>query len=490
MKTLTTKHFSASFESLGAYECPEWFRDAKFGIWSHWGPQSVAMCGDWYARNMYQQGTPQYNYHVRHYGHPSKFGYKDLCNLWKAEKFDPDYLMEKYYNAGARFFVAQASHHDNFFNYPSVVNKFNCINFGPHKDICGMWKNAAKKFNLPFGISEHLAFSYSWWRTNKGCDSYGPYKDVPYDACNPEYNYIYHNNYEYENKTQWPLDRCLTDNKEFREYWLKSIKEMIDLLEPDLLYSDSALPFSERGIAESAEDFQYGLEAVSYLYNKSIEKNGRNNAVYTQKDNRKEIYKVGILDLERNQMNEIAEDPWESDTCIGGWFYDAKLNYLQPGHIIEMLVDIVSKNGTMLLNILQLPDGSLDQETNWILDELAKWFAINGEAIYGSRPYTVYCEGTNNGNIKGFDESRIPWNDTDLRFTVKNQKLYTFIMAPKGGRSVVIKSIPETENVSSIKLLGHGNVEFRQFAGITTVQMPQELPTEYVNVLEITFARR
>ena len=132
----------------------------------------------------------------------------------------------------------------------------------------------------------------------------------------------------------------------------------------------------------------------------------------------------------------------------------------------------------------------MDEETDWILDELAKWFAINGEAIYGSRPYTVYCEGTNHGNIKGFDESRIPWNDTDLRFTVKNQKLYTFVMAPKGGRSVVIKSIPEAEKVSSIKLLGHGNVEFLQFAGVTTVQMPQELPTEYVNVLEITFARR
>jgi len=485
-----TKQFEASFDSLKEYQCPDWFRDAKFGIWSHWGPQSVAKCGDWYARNMYQQGTPQYNYHVRHYGHPSKFGYKDLCNLWKAENFDPEKLMEKYYKAGARFFVAQASHHDNFFNYSSKVNKFNSMEFGPHKDICTMWKNAAKKHGLPFGISEHLAFSYSWWRTNKGCDSYGPYAGVPYDASNPEYNYIYNKNYDYEDKYQWPIKRCLTDNKEFRDYWLNSVKEMVDVLEPDLLYSDSALPFCEKNIAETAEDFKYGLEAVSYLYNKSIEKYGKNNAVYTQKDNRKEIYQVGILDLERSQMNAIADDPWEADTCIGGWFYDAKLNYLHPGHIIEMLVDIVSKNGTMLLNILQLPDGSLDEETEWILQELTKWFAINGEAIYGSRPYKVYCEGTNNGNIKGFDESRIPWNKTDLRFVTKNNKLYTFVMSPKGNQPVVIHSIDENQTVEEIKLLGYGKVEFSQFAGIVTVKMPETLPLEYVNTLEISFAGR
>ena len=128
--------FEATFDSLYGYECPAWFNDVKFGIWSHWGPQSVPMCGDWYAKNMYIEGSDQYKYHVRHYGHPSKFGYKDICKLWKAEKFDPDALMDLYYKAGARYFVAQATHHDNFFNYDSKVNRMNSVNVGPGKDIC------------------------------------------------------------------------------------------------------------------------------------------------------------------------------------------------------------------------------------------------------------------------------------------------------------------------------------------------------------------
>ena len=189
--------FEASFESLKTFQCPEWFRDAKFGIWSHWGPQSVPMCGDWYARNMYIQGTEQYEYHLRTYGHPSKFGYKDICTLWKAEKFDPDALMEKYYKAGARYFVAQASHHDHFFNYDSKLNRFNSVQVGPHKDICGLWKAAAKKYGLPFGMTEHLGASFAWWRSNKGADAYGPYVGVPYDGNDPAYRDFYHDNYEH-----------------------------------------------------------------------------------------------------------------------------------------------------------------------------------------------------------------------------------------------------------------------------------------------------
>ena len=163
---MQTEKFSPSFESLTQYRCPDWFLDAKFGIWSHWGPQSVPMFGDWYARNMYIQGSPQYLYHLRHYGHPSKFGYKDLCALWKAEKFDPDALMDLYVKAGARYFVGQDIHHDHFFNYPSKLNRFNSMEVGPHKDICGMWKAAADKRGLPFGLTEHLGASFSWWRVN------------------------------------------------------------------------------------------------------------------------------------------------------------------------------------------------------------------------------------------------------------------------------------------------------------------------------------
>ncbi|HKM34491.1 MAG TPA: alpha-L-fucosidase [Lachnospiraceae bacterium] len=489
MENRDAKKSEPTFESLRTYQCPEWFRDAKFGIWSHWGPQSVPMCGDWYARNMYQQGTEQYNYHVRHYGHPSKFGYKDLCALWKAEKFDPDALMEKYYNAGARYFIAQASHHDNFFSFPSKWNRFNSVEVGPHKDICGLWKAAAEKYHIPFGVSEHLAYAYSWWRTNKGADSYGPYAGVSYDGSDPKYRDIYLDNCEYaDDPTKWPLDRGLTDNTAFREYWLKVMKELIDLYEPDLLYSDSALPFGEKGLNDEIKDYQYGLDAVSYLYNKSISKYKTNHAVYTQKDQREEIYRVGTLDMERSQLSGIAKQPWQSDTCIGGWFYSARMNYLHPGQIIEILVDIISKNGTLLLNILQRPDGTIDDETDWILEELAKWFAINAEAVYGTCPWRIAGEGLSSTKIEAFNEERIEWNASDFRFVKKGEKLYAFIMCPKAGTAAVIRSIKETEHVKTVRLLGYGEVKFVWFAGVLTVTIPDKLPTEYVNALEITFA--
>ncbi|MBN1865505.1 MAG: alpha-L-fucosidase, partial [Victivallales bacterium] len=237
--------FKPTFESLLQYECPKWFRDAKFGIWSHWGPQSVPMCGDWYARNMYIEGHPQYLYHVRHYGHPSKFGYKDICSLWKAERFDPIGLMSLYRKAGAKYFVGQAMHHDHFFNYASKLNRFNSLQVGPGKDICKMWKQAADKEGLPFGLTEHLGATFSWWKTNKWCDTYGPYKDIPYDGSDPGHRDFYLDNSEHAGDKSHCPRPWYTADKDFHRYWLSVMNEIIDLYRPDLLYSDGGLPFGE-----------------------------------------------------------------------------------------------------------------------------------------------------------------------------------------------------------------------------------------------------
>lgn len=480
--------FEATFESLQKHECPEWFRDVKFGIWSHWGPQSVPMFGDWYARNMYIQDTEQYLYHVRHYGHPSKFGYKDICALWKAENFDPDALMEQYYKSGARYFVAQASHHDHFFNYASKLNRFNSVDVGPRKDICGLWKAAAKKYNMPFGMTEHLGASFAWWRSNKGCDSYGPYAGVPYDGNDPAYRDFYHNNYEHvakpgeEDKWTW-----LTPNKDFREYWLKVMKEIIDNYEPDLLYSDSWLPFGENDENVTNKDFQYGLEAVSYLYNKSESLHGRNMSVYTQKSRKEEIYRVGTLDIERSQLPDISPVPWQSETCIGEWFYNARIKYKTPRHVLDILVDTIAKNGTMLLNILQKPDGTLDEYTWWLLKELEKWFAVNGEAVYGTRPFRVSGEGNSYVKIAGFTEEQVLWQPEDFRFVTKGDTLYAFIMCPNIGRTAVLRSLSAEEIVKSVSLLGVGELTFSQHSGVLVIDLPEEMPTPYANALKITF---
>jgi alpha-L-fucosidase len=483
--------FEPTFESLWQYQCPDWFRNAKFGIWSHWGPQSVPMYGDWYARNMYIQGSPQYLYHVRHYGHPSKFGYKDICALWRAEKFAPDELMRLYKKAGARYFVAQATHHDHFFNFPSKHNRFNSMQVGPHKDICGLWKAAAEREGMPFGLTEHLGASFSWWNVNKLSDTYGPYAGVPYDGNDPAYRDFYFDNYEHvsEDRKRTGVQPWYTSNKQFHSYWLAVMKELIDLYQPDLLYSDGPLPFGARdSSAPGAPEFAPGLEAVAYLYNTSMRKYGENRAVYTQKDRRPDIFKVGVLDIEKSQLADITPYPWQTDTCIGNWFYDVRQTFKKPDHIIEMLIDIVAKNGTMLLNVLQRPDGTIDDETVWLLEELAGWIAIAGEAIYDTRPWRQYGEGDSRVLIEGFKEEKVIWNSSDIRFTTKGRTLYAFLMKAPDNRVAVLKSLTPADKINSVRLLGAGACPFNQAFGVVTVQLPEELPTKYTNVLALELA--
>ena len=483
--------FKATFDSLYQREVPAWFTDAKFGIWSHWGPQSVPGCGDWYARGMYIEGSAQYNHHVRNYGHPSKFGYKDIVQLWKAEKFDPDKLMDLYYKAGARYFVAQAMHHDHFFNYPSKYNRFNALQIGPLKDICGLWKAAADNYHMPFGLTEHLGASFSWMNMNKGRDKYGAYAGIPYDGNDPAYKDLYFENQEHPIEqdlanqmhlpTQW-----YTENKDFRDYWLNVMKELIDQYTPDFLYSDGGLPFGTYHTATIQDtNYRHGLEAVAYLYNQSIEKHGSNQAVYLQKDRRKEIHKVGILDIEKSQLPGIMPDPWHTDTCIGNWFYDERQPFKQPGHIIDMLVDIISKNGSMLLNIIQLPDGSINEEAHFILTELARWFDICAEAVHGTKPWRIFGEGESQVIIEGFKEEKVNWTSSDFRFMKNDKNLYAFMMKADQGKAAVIKSLHVDEIVKDVSLLGEGKLPFNQSYGVLTVKLPESLPTEYVNCLKI-----
>ena len=478
------ERFEPTFESLRKYEAPKWFLDAKFGIWSHWGPQSVPMFGDWYARNMYIQGTQQYEYHVRHYGHPSKFGYKDICRLWKAEKFDPEGLMDKYVKAGARYFVAQATHHDHFFNYDSALNPMNSVKVGPGKDILALWKAAADRRGLPFGITEHLGASFSWWRVNKGCDSYGPYAGVPYDGNDPAWKGFYHDNAYLGAQEPLKTRPWYTTDARFRDYWLRVVEEIVDKYQPDILYSDGALPFGEETGEVVEAEYEKGLMAVARLYNQSVAKHGENRAVYLQKDRRPEIYRVGVLDIEKSQLPGIMPQIWHTDTCIGNWFYDVHSPYKQPDQIVEMLADIISKNGCMLLNVLQRPDGTIDEDAEYILDELAGWFAVCSEAVYGTRPWKVFGEGETRVLIEGFREDKTAWNRSDFRFVQKDGAVYAFMMGIRPGETAVLRSFADVP-VRSVELLGAGKAPFRQEWGILSVALPEKLPTKYTNVLKI-----
>lgn len=462
--------FLPTWESLKTYECPQWFKDAKFGIWAHWGPQSVPMFGDWYARNIYREGEPQYYYHWRKYGHPSKVGYKDIVKMWKAEKFKPDELMELYIKAGAKYFVAQAVHHDNFDNWNSRYHKWNAVNIGPQKDIVGMWCSVARERGLPFGVSEHLGASFSWFAPSKGCDKNGPYKDIPYDGNDPEFEDFYHSNQEeYEKEIKYgKIVDWYSQNQEWHKKWFLRMKDLISQYEPDFLYSDGGLPFGE-----------VGLSIVAHLYNTSVKRYGENLAVYTQKDTSPDVYKIGVLDIERGAADKILQHPWQTDTCVGGWFYDVRQKYKTPQEIIEMLIDIVSKNGNLLLNIPQRPDGTLDDECIYILNELTDWIKINGEGIYGTKPFNVFGEGPTKNEGGAFKEKRLNWTENDFRFTSKDNRLYAFQMKYPENNVAVIKSLSfrKVSKIKKVTVLGlDGNINYLQ----TEDELKIYIPDNYI----------
>lgn len=455
--------FEGTIESLSNFECPEWFRNAKFGIWSHWGPQSVPMFGDWYARHMYVEDSDQYRYHCRVFGHPSRFGYKDVIKLWKAEKFDPAELMDLYVEAGARYFVAQAMHHDNFDNFDSAHNPWNSTKMGPMKYICAMWKKEAKRYSLPFGITEHLAASYTWLSTSHGMDKKGPYAGVPYDGADPANAGLYRDNDSEFLESAW-----YTVNEKYHKDWFKRIKDVIDKFQPELLYSDGELPFGD-----------YGLGIVAHLYNTSAQLNGgNNNAVYNFKQhhafNKSEgITSIGVLDVERGILNDISPSPWQDDTSLGDWFYNVKDVYKTAEDTVDTLVDIVSKNGNLLMNVTQRPDGTIDDETRYTLKKIGAWMKINGEGIYETRPYKKSGEGKSILKAGPFQEGKAQWSSEDYRFTAKGNVIFAFQMRTDENRKAVIKSLGSLyeKGINKVTVAGQ-RAEFMQKEGALLVELP------------------
>jgi alpha-L-fucosidase len=492
--------FDANFESLKQYKTPDWFFNAKFGIWSHWSVGSVPMFGDWYARHMYIQGHPQYNHHLRHYGHPTKHGWKDIAKLWKAEKFEPEKLMDLYKNAGAKYFMSLGCHHDGFCNFDSSIRNFNSCRIGPKKDIVKMWQNAAQNSGLKFGISDHLATSFTWWQTNKLCDTTGKYKNISYDGANKKYKDIYHtnptklftNNADVE-KYPW----FIRGSKVQQKYWYRVIKEMVDKYNLDLIYMDGAIPFADNHPKNKNPldpEYEYGLKLIAHYYNESYKKHGNQNVVYFQKRIDGYSEKITTIDIERGLKKNISSTPWQSDTCFGDWFYNDNKQYKSVNHIITQLIDIVSKGGCMLLNILQLPDGSLDDEIMYRVLELKKWFSINGSAIHNTTTANKiglnYGIGnTKLGNNKAFGENEANWNNDDYRFTYSNNKLNIFVMSGTCGLKTIDLSI---KNSLPIKVKQAGILQGKKIIKLPiikqkpfSIKVPNEFESEYPYVITL-----
>jgi alpha-L-fucosidase len=472
--------FKGTRESLAAYSIPNWFADAKFGIWSHWGPQSAVEDGDWYARNMYIQGSKQYDYHVKTYGHPSKVGYKDLVPQFKAMRWDPDHLMDLYVKAGAKYFFSMGVHHDNYDMWNSKFQpRWNSVATGPKKDIVGIWKTAARKRGLRFGVSEHLSNSYDWLAPSHTSDSTGPLAGVPYDGTLPAFADLYHD-YTGEPadfaKTAKAMGRVAPDR--WKLQYFHRIKDLIDQHQPDLLYTDGGIPFDE-----------YGLSLVAHLYNVSSAKHAGNiESIYFSKTATDCTTGTCALDRERGVLDDIAPHPWQTDTCIGQWHYNRGIKYKPAKKVIDLLVDIVSKNGNLLLNFPLPNSGELDADELVTLAGITSWMAVNSEGIYTTRPWKIYGEGPSTKvaiakNGKEFDPNEGKKPDltaSDVRFTTKGSTLYAFVQGWPT-REALITSLgtdsPHAIKITSARMLGHGeNLKFLQQSDGLRVTLPSVEP--------------
>ena len=479
--------FQGTRASLRAWQVPDWYRDAKFGIWAHWGPQSGIEYGDWYARNMYIQGSKQYDYHLKVYGHPSRVGYKDVIPTWKADKFDPDHLLGLYKKAGAKYFCSMAVHHDNFDLWNSKYQpRWNAVAMGPKRDIVGAFRNAADKHGLRFAVSEHLAPSYHWFSTSHMSDQTGPLAGVPYDGADPANADLYH---ALPKLYPYSSDHLLNDRQapdSWKLHYFRRIKDLVDKYQPDLLYTDGDIFFEE-----------YGLALVANLYNVSAAKHGgRCEAIFTSKLPSDCETGTCILDWERGVASGIPENPWQTDTCIGEWHYNREAKYKTPKQVIDMLVDIVSRNGNLMLNFPLPNSGELDYQELVVLDEITKWMAINSEAIYATRPWKTFGEGpaaappTSTGGTRFNEAGRHDFTAEDVRFTAKGSALYAFVMGWPEKR-VLIKSLATVSKLSppkiqNVELLGHHDkLQWAQDEQGLVVELPTQKPCQYAITFKI-----
>ena len=475
--------FQPTDESLQQYQCPDWFRDAKFGIWSHWGPVAApgGFGGNWYARQIYVQGTREYVHHVQTYGHPSKFGYKDVIELWKAEKFDPDRLMDLYVKAGAKYFVSMGAHHDNFDLWNSKHQEWNAVNHGPKKDIVGLWRDAARKRGLRFGVSEHFARSYNWMQRSHGSDTNGPMAGVPYDGSDPKYARLYgppHGDISGGYPTNPPVA--------WKQEWFNRMQDLVHAYQPDLVYSDGGIPFGE-----------VGRNFMADFYNRNLKANGGSlEAVYNIKKGRDcgdYVEGVAVQDEENSVLAGIKEQPWQTDASIGTWFFvpDLEPKWRRTGpDVIVMLADIVAKNGNLLLNIPQRGDGTIDAEAEQVLADLAAWTKVNGEAIFATRPWKILGEGPAlSGKGHGIRRAA-DYSADDIRFTRSKDGATLYAIAlgwPADGKLMVRSLAIAAGKIGEVSLLGHsGKLDWRQGTSGLEVTLPEKKPCAVACVLKIT----
>ena len=481
--------FTAAWDSLRAYRVPEWFRDAKFGIFIHWGVYSVpAFDNEWYSRNMYVQGSKVFKHHVETYGPQSKFGYKDFIPEFRAEHFDADAWVDLFLRAGARYIVPVAEHCDGFPMYDSGITDWNAARMGPKRDVVGELAAATRKRGLHFGASSHRAEHWWWYDGGMKFDSdvryqrfvglYGPSMPTTLpgedDVVEPDPNH---------------LERWLPPDKTFLDDWLARSTEIIDKYHPDFLYFDW-------WIGQPA--FQPYLQRfAAFYYNLAARR--KQDVVLTYKD-RDFPENVAVLDVERGKMDTLRLQPWQTDTSVSihSWGYVKNDEYRDAKSLIDELVDVVSKNGNLLLNVGPKSDGTIPEQAQRILLQMGAWLKINGEAIYRTRPWLVYGEGPTKVTSSDLNTDRQQFTANDIRFTTNGDVLYAIALGWPAGRTLRVHSLslntPYLRGaVCSVELLGfNAPLKWAQKKDGLSIDLPAEEldePAFTFRILESTGGR-
>ena len=505
---IATGPFKPDWASLTSrYQAPDWFRDAKFGIWAHWSAQCVPEAGDWYARNMYLQGQKQYRHHLEHYGHPADTGFMEMNNRWKAENWRPEELLDLYVKAGARYFVSLANHHDNFDNFASRFHDWNCTRVGPKRDIVGTWARAARERGLKYGVTNHSAHAWHWFQPAYGYDPEGARAGERYDAfrltkydgkgkwwegLDPQELYAgavmpmpdgirsireadaFHESHD----RVWNEDPPLANPAFVRMWWLRC-KDLIDSYQPDLLYFDNTgLPLG-----------QAGLDMAAHFYNSTLARAGALpvlNAKMLPEEHRAAL----VEDVERGFRSEVVPHPWQTDTCIGDWHYNRERfldkSYMPADAVVHRLCDVVSKNGCLLLSIPVRGDGTIDEEEHKIVEGIASWTGRYGEAIFASRPWRLSGEGPTQVASGSFGEGKLkPFEAADIRFTTRGNTLFAMTLGkPAGG--MLVKSLAGVGTVRRVEVVGTpGPLAFRQDGEGLHVTIPDGASHDYGVALKI-----
>jgi alpha-L-fucosidase len=456
--TVAAGPYSADWKALGrTYAVPVWWREAKFGAWSHWDPQSMPEQGDWYARGMYMEGRPQYEFHLKHFGHPSEYGYKDICHNWVIDRWNPEELMSLYVEMGARYFMAMGCHHDNFDCFDSKYQPWNSVHVGPKVDIVGTWEKVARRHEMRFGIGFHDTPARTWGQfmpVRYSGDKTGPMKGVPYDGLQTVLN----------GKGEWwegmdpvnlygPVHTALDPlHSPFANQFMWRVDDAISKYHPDVIYFDEHAGDSQVDMGVHMGLGFLAPQLVANYYNKSLEWNhgkmeaivnlkgvgGRYNSFQDHPELLPYVDRSLVKSTEAIIEPEIMAYPFQTETSISDWHYRTGQKYMDAPGVIRSLMENVCRNGTMLLNLTQHGRGDLDPEVIRIAKDVGAWLKIDGEAVYGSRPFEVYGEN-------------------EIRYTRNNGSIYATLLDWQGG-PVTLKALraggATLGKVSKVELLG------------------------------------